>query len=75
MTELRMISQMRARPSWLWPKDFQFVTSVSRQLEEGRRANLSEKQAKVIRDIYKRYKKNQEPRVFQGGLPGHGKRR
>lgn len=75
MNEQRMISQMVARPSWLCHKDSEFVKSVSRQLEGRRRAKPSAKQAKVIRDIYGRWKKNQEPRVMQGGLPGHGKRR
>lgn len=73
--EQRMIREMMVRSSWLWPKDFEFVKSVSQQLEEGRRTELSYKQAKVIRDIYSRWEKNQEPRFVQGGSPGGGKRR
>ncbi len=66
MNERKMISQMMARPSWLWQRDLQFIKSVSQQLEERRRAKPSEKQAKVIRDIYKRWQKNQEPRIYRG---------
>ncbi len=73
--ERRMISEMMERPSWLWHKDLDFVKSVSQQLKEGRRTEPSKKQAQTIRAIYRRWKKNQETRVFQGGLPGHGKRR
>jgi phage terminase small subunit len=75
MKEQKMINQMIERPSWLWPRDFQFVKSVAQQLEEGRRKKLSAKQAKVIKDIHGRWKKNQGPRFLPGGLPGHGKRR
>jgi hypothetical protein len=75
MNERQMISRMMARPAWLWQKDLEFVKSVSRQLEERRRIELSEKQAEVIRKIYERFQKNQEPRFVQGGSPGGGKRR
>ncbi len=75
MKERKMIAQMMARPSWLWHRDQQFVESVSRQLEEGGRADLSVKQAKTIRDIYKRYQKNQQPHVRVCGSPGNGRRR
>jgi hypothetical protein len=73
--ERQMISQMMARPSWLWLRDFRFVKSVSQQVEGHRRTGLSVMQAKVIRDIYERWQTNQEPRIFQGGSPGGGKRR
>ena len=73
--ELRMLRQMMARSSWLLYRDFNFVKSVSQQLEEGRRTVLSRKQAKVIREIHRRWRKNQEPHFVQGGSPGGGKRR
>lgn len=60
-----MISRMMARPAWLWHKDLQFIKSVSQQLEE-RSKGPSEKQAKVIRDIYRRWQKNQEARIYRG---------
>ena len=70
-----LVHQMMAGSLWLWPKDLEFVKSVSRQLEEGRRTEPSYKQAKVIRDIHRRWEKNQEPRFVQGGSPGGGRRR
>ncbi len=75
MDERRMIGQMLARPSWLWQRDFEFLKSVSRQLEERRRTKLSERQAEVVGRIYERFRKNQEPRFVRGGSPGGGKRR
>jgi hypothetical protein len=75
MTELQMLRQMRVQPSGLSYKERGFVKGVSIQFEKGRRTEPSEKQAKVIRDIYRRWKKNQEPHFVQGGLPGLGKRR
>ena len=75
MNELKMVSEMMARPSWLWYRDHRFVDSVARQLEEGTRADLSVKQAKAIRSIYKRYQKNQQPHVMVCGSPGNGKHR
>lgn len=68
-----MINRMLARPSWLWQRDLEFVKSVSQQLEERRRTELSERQGEVIKRIYERFLKNQEPRIFRGGAPGSGK--
>ena len=74
MNEQKMIGKMMERPSWLWPKDLEFVKSVSRQLEEKGRAKPSFKQARVIRDIYGRWQRNQAPRVYTCGTPGNGRR-
>ncbi len=74
MKELTMIEMMMARPSWLRLRDHEFVKSVARQLEDGRRAEPSFKQAKAIRDIYKRWQKNQAPRIYVCGVPGNGRR-
>jgi hypothetical protein len=69
----QMISRMLAQPHWLWSQDFDFVQSVSQQLQKGK--ELSARQAKVIQKIYQRFCENQRPRIFWGGSPGTGKRR
>lgn len=74
MEEQKMIGKMMERPSWLRYRDLKFVKSVSRQLEEGKRTEPSFKQAMVIREIYKRWQKAQEPRIFVSGTPGNGRR-
>lgn len=73
MKELTMIEMMMARPSWLLHKDHEFVKSVSRQLDEGKRAEPSFKQAKVIRAIHGRWQKNQKPHIYVCGSPGNGR--
>ena len=68
-----MIEIMLGKSHWLWPNDYEFIQSISRQLKYGK--ELSDKQLRVIRDIYDRFMNNQKPKYFPGGSPGSGKRK
>jgi len=68
-----MIINMLGKAHWLWPYDYEFLQSISRQLNMGK--ELSDKQSQVIHKIYKRFVNNQQPRFVSGGSPGSGRRR
>jgi hypothetical protein len=68
-----MIEYMLEISHWLWPNDYDFIQSISKQLKYGK--ELSDKHLRVIKDIYGRFMNNQQPKYFSWGSLGSGKRK
>ena len=69
----QIINNVLENSNWFWPYDYEFLQSISRQLNISK--ELSDKQSKVIHKMYKRFVNNQQPRFVSGGTPGLGRRR
>ena len=67
------IRKLLRESAWLHQNEVAFLRSLRRQSSAGRK--LSDKQIATAGRIWERVQKRKEPKFFQGGAPGLGKRR